>query len=139
MSGKTEVGPTKYPATSDLQSGYFFVQVCLFFFVFLVSQESAIDHLLSGEIYFGLLKVLSLQDLLSSEILTLLGKTGVTWKRAWYPSNTRHHNNGRLMLCHHLRWRPAITRQWLHTTCWPGLCTKNTKHLSKVVITVYRY
>ena len=22
MSGKTEVGPTKYPATSDLQSGY---------------------------------------------------------------------------------------------------------------------
>ena len=30
---KTEVGPTKYPATSDLQSGYFFVQ-----FRFLVSQ-----------------------------------------------------------------------------------------------------
>ena len=29
MSGKTEVGPTKYPATSDLQSGYFFGQFCL--------------------------------------------------------------------------------------------------------------
>ena len=26
MSGKTEVGLTKYPATSDLQSGYFFGQ-----------------------------------------------------------------------------------------------------------------
>ena len=30
MSGKTEVGPTKYPATSDLQSGYFFGQFCFF-------------------------------------------------------------------------------------------------------------
>ena len=35
----------------------------------------AIDHLLSGEISFGLVKVSSLQDLLSSEMLTLLGKT----------------------------------------------------------------
>ena len=34
-----------------------------------------INHLLSGEISFGLVKVSSLQDLLSSEILTLLGKT----------------------------------------------------------------
>ena len=25
MSGKTEAGPTKYPTTSDLQSGYFIV------------------------------------------------------------------------------------------------------------------
>ena len=36
----------------------------------------AIDHLLSGEIFFGsfgLVKVPSLQDLLSSEMLTLLG------------------------------------------------------------------
>ena len=33
------------------------------------------DHLLSGEISFGLVKVSSLQDLLSSEMLTLLGKT----------------------------------------------------------------
>ena len=31
MSGKIELGPTKYPATSDLQSGYFFGQ---FFFRF---------------------------------------------------------------------------------------------------------
>ena len=36
MSGKTEVGPTKYPATSDLPSGYFFGQFC-FSVVFLVS------------------------------------------------------------------------------------------------------
>ena len=35
----------------------------------------AIDHLLSGKISFGLVKVSSLQDLLSCEILTLLGKT----------------------------------------------------------------
>ena len=35
----------------------------------------AIDHLLSGEISFGLVKVSSLQDPLTSEILTLLGKT----------------------------------------------------------------
>ena len=33
MSGETDVGPTKYPVTSDLQSGYFFVQ-----FRFFVSQ-----------------------------------------------------------------------------------------------------
>ena len=32
---------------------------------------------MSGEIFFGLVKVSSLQDLLSSEILTLLGKTDV--------------------------------------------------------------
>ena len=31
MSGKTEVGPTKYPATSDLQSSYFFGQFGRFF------------------------------------------------------------------------------------------------------------
>ena len=32
MSGKTEVGPTKYPSTSDLQSGYFLVSFfCRFF------------------------------------------------------------------------------------------------------------
>ena len=30
MSGKTEVGPAKYPTTSDLQSGYFFGQFCFF-------------------------------------------------------------------------------------------------------------
>ena len=69
MSGKTEVDPTKYPATSDLQSGYFFKQF-YFLVVFL-----AIDHLVSGEISFGLVKISSLQELLSSEILTLLGKT----------------------------------------------------------------
>ena len=30
MSGQTEVGPAKYPTTSDLQSGYFLGQVCFF-------------------------------------------------------------------------------------------------------------
>ena len=32
MSGKTEVGLAKYPATSDLQSGYFFGQFCFWSF-----------------------------------------------------------------------------------------------------------
>ena len=37
-TGKTEVGPTKYLATSDLQSGYFFGQFCFLVLFFLVSQ-----------------------------------------------------------------------------------------------------
>ena len=37
----------------------------------------AIYHLLSGYFFLGLVKVSSLQDLLSSEILSLLGKTGI--------------------------------------------------------------
>ena len=77
MSGKTEVGPTEYSTTIRLS----FWSV-LFFgrFFGLTRRESAIDHLhvLSGEISFGLVKVSSLQDLLSSEIVTLLGKT-VNW------------------------------------------------------------
>ena len=80
MSGKTKVGPTKYPATSDLQSGNFFGQFSFLvvFFFFGLRWESAIDHLLSVEISFGLVKFSSLQDLLSSEILILLGKTEIS-------------------------------------------------------------
>ena len=50
---------------------------CLVLFFGLTRLESAIDHILSGEIYFSLVKVSSLQDLLSSEILSLLEKTGI--------------------------------------------------------------
>ena len=78
MSGKTEVCLAKYPATSDLQCGYFFGH--FFSFLGLARWESVIDHLLSGEISFGLVKLSSLQDLLSSGILTLLGKTVLYWK-----------------------------------------------------------
>ena len=42
ISGKTEVGLTKYPATSDIQSGYFFGQFC-FLFVFW-SRKVKIGH-----------------------------------------------------------------------------------------------
>ena len=81
MSGKNEVGPSKYPATSDLQSGYFFGQL-FFLAVFLVSQgKNGPLTTYCLVIFFGLVKVSSLQDLLSSEILNLLGKTGLlaTW------------------------------------------------------------
>ena len=46
-------------------------------------SESAIGHLLFGEISFSLVKVSSSQDLLSSEILTLLGKTA-RWLDHYY-------------------------------------------------------
>ena len=69
MSGKTGVGSTKYPATSDLQSGYFFISFVGFF----VSQ---------GENWplttYCLVKFLLFWFILSSEMLTLLGKTAIT-------------------------------------------------------------
>ena len=42
MSGKTEVGPTKYPSTSDLQSGYFLVSFV--FLSFFWSHKVRIGH-----------------------------------------------------------------------------------------------
>ena len=66
MSGKTEVGPTNTRPHLTYNPVIFFG---------LTQYELAIDHLLSGEISFGLVKVSSLQDLLSNEMLTLLRKT----------------------------------------------------------------
>ena len=67
MSGKTEAGPVKYPTTSDLQSGYFLSLLFFLSFFFLVSQGKSrpLTTYMSG----------NLQDLLSSDILSSLGKT----------------------------------------------------------------
>ena len=71
MSGKTEVGPAKYPVTSDYN---FFCQ--FFSFCFLVSQGKNLPlTTYCLVIFFWSGKSSSLQDLLSSEILSLLGKT----------------------------------------------------------------
>ena len=75
MSCKIEKGSAKYPTTSDLRYSYFFGQFCFC----LTRYESAIDHLLSGESSFGLVKASNLQDLLSSEFFSLLGKTDYPW------------------------------------------------------------
>ena len=75
MSGKTGVGPAKYSTTLDLHSSYFIDQV-FFWVFFLVSQ--VINPLLSDEIYFGLVKVPVYRTYLSSEILSLLGKTVIS-------------------------------------------------------------
>ena len=69
MSGKTEMGPAKYPTTSDLQSGYFWSVLFLFLVIFFVSQSKNWPlTTYCTEISFGPVKVSSLQDLLSSEI-----------------------------------------------------------------------
>ena len=73
------VGPAKYPTTSDLQSGYFFGQFCssVVFFVSQVENRPLTFYCpcCPVKFLFSLVKVSTLPDLLLSEILTLLGKT----------------------------------------------------------------
>ena len=71
MSCKTLVGQPK----AKLHQTY---SPVIFLSVFVYTRwESAIHHLLSGENYFGVVKVSRLQDLLSDEILSLLENTAL--------------------------------------------------------------
>ena len=113
MSGKTEAGPAKYPTTSDLQSRYFLS--VLSFDLFFWSCKVRIGHWppTVSWIFFGPVKISSLQDLLSSDILSLSGKTDPytetqlqRWVTLNYFSRLQRLIKGKV--CHHDISTPTI-------------------------------